>query len=181
MTRLPWLLTISFLLHGCGWQSTFAERQPVPLSQSDFDRAKGYRLDYSLYMPNSYTGWTPDASNQFIYNPERQSYQLTNLNIDRPPVDSWGARFKITNADWTYEYAFTKAHDTPEQSKFGIRPQGTVVQLRQIVYASDMYFELPHNADAHYLQAEFKITRPGDDPQGLLFIQYSEQPVASAR
>lgn len=161
-------------LSACDFHYTFSQQQSIPLSQQDFVASNSYKLDYDIYMPNSFTGWTPQDNNRFIYNNQTHSYQLKNLNISGPQIDSWGARFKIASADWANEFAFAKAHDTPEQSKFGIKQQGSVVQLAHIFYASDIYFELPINSDAQYLQVEFKVTENTEQPNALLYIYFTD-------
>lgn len=168
-----YFLLTTLLLSSCGWQSVFDERQAVPLSPNDFNNAEGHELAYRLFLPNSYSGWTPGPDNELRFDPQSLTYQIYNVDINQPPVDSWGARFKISSADWAHEFAFTKAHDTPEQSKFGIKQRGTVVQLQHIFYASDLYFELPRDANANFLHAEFKVIKPGEQPQALLHIYYT--------
>lgn len=178
MSKAYLLIVLSvFFLTACDFHYTFDERKAIPLSKHNFATSQGYKLNYSVYMPNSFTGWTAEENNQLRYNPKSQSYQLKNLFIAGQQIDSWGARFKIASADWSHEFAFAKAHDTPEQSKFGIKKQGTVVQLKHIFYASDMFFELPINSQANYLHAEFKVTRLAEHPDALLLIYFSPSPI----
>lgn len=166
-----------FFLTACDFHYTFDERKSVPLSQHDFATSPGYKLDYEVYMPNSFSGWKAEQNNQLRYHGQTQSYQINNIFIGGTQVDSWGARFKIASADWNHEFAFAKAHDTPEQSKFGIKQQGSVAQLKHIFYASDMYFELPINSQANYLHVEFKVTRLAEHPDALLFIYVTQMPI----
>ncbi|WP_462180407.1 hypothetical protein [Pseudoalteromonas gelatinilytica] len=163
-----------FFISACDFHYTFSETQSVPLSQQDFVNSPGFKLDYEVHIPNSFTSWKPSPENQLVYNPKTQSYILKNLDITGQQIDSWGARFKIASADWAHEFAFAKAHDTPEQSKFGIKQDGSVVKLKQIFYASDIYFELPINSHAQYLQVEFKVTSDTEQPDALLYIYFTD-------
>ena len=166
---------LALLLAGCEMHFTLPQQFSAPTSQSEFDQQTGYQLPYAIHLPNSYTGWQPNELNQFVYDASSQSYYVNNIELNNKQVDSWGSRFKIANADWTHEFGFSKAHDTPEQSKFGISEAGSIVHLQHIFYASDMYFELPHNTKARYLHARFKVLENSATPTALLSVTLSAE------
>lgn len=148
----------------------------VPVSPAYFNQQKGVKLPYKLYFPNSFTGWLRES--EFEYSDACQCYQILNLDISGEPIDSWGTRFKIASKNWQHEFGFTSAHNNLEQAKFGVTPQGTIVGIHYHAYAADMYFELPKNGKTNYLHVKLKVLSNDEEPEGLLSIAYSAEPIA---
>lgn len=175
LTATLFLSVLTTLLTGCELHLTLPQQFSAPTSINEFEQQQGYQLPYTIHLPNSYTGWQPNQLNKFIYDTSSQSYYVKNIELNSQQVDSWGSRFKIASADWRHEFGFSKAHDTPEQSKFGISEAGSIVHLQHIFYASDMYFELPHNSQVKYLHARFKILDDSPTPTALLALSLSQE------
>lgn len=148
------------------------DRAPI-VDMATFKQTPGYTLGYDIYMPNSYTGWTPNTQNKLLFNNLTNTYELNNIAISGEQVDDWGARFKITSVDWQNEFGVTIADATNEQSKFGVPPDGAILRLAHYVDSRDMYFELPRNARANALNVKIKITSQDFHPTALLFIEYT--------
>lgn len=167
-------LFVCLCLCSCKQHVSFEETSSIPITLEKFQGEVGYPLAYKIYMPNSYTGWTPNAENEMLYDKACECYQIKNLNISKQQVDSWGSRLKITSKNWQHEFGFSNAHNSIEQSKFGISQAGTYLQIQQIIYAADMYFELPQQHHANYLHARVKVLSKQDQPKALLHVYYSE-------
>lgn len=167
------ILIIPFLL-SCKEQIKIDIEKKVPITDKYFNHQQGIRLPYQLYLPNSFTGWQRQKENEFIYSAACLCYEINNIDISGQQVDSWGTRFKISSSNWQHEFGFTSADNNAEQSKIGISPKGTIVQVSQISYASDIYFELPQDKQTNYLHVQFKILPNEDTNEGLLKIFYTD-------
>lgn len=148
-------------------------RNPV-IDITTFKQTPGYKLGYDIYMPNSYTGWTPNEANKLTFNNLTNTYELDNIDISAEQVDDQGARFKVTSIDWQNEFGVTVADATNEQSKFGVPPGGAVLRLSHYVDSRDMYFELPRNVQPSTLSIKVKITSQDFHPSALMFIEYAQ-------
>ena len=158
----------------------FSVEKPIPilLSPADFAATQGYKLGYDIYLPNSFTGWLPNESNKLTYDPLQQLYVIEGVNISTPPVDHWGARFKITTLDWQNELGLAFIDATNEQSKFGIGPNGVVLNLKHYVDSRDIYFELPATVKTNELKLNIKVKITSQDyhPDALMYVEYAHAP-----
>lgn len=164
------LIVVALYMWNHKW--TVAPLHPPQLSYEAFKQATGYSVGFDLYLPNSYTGWTPNKDNKLIYNNHTNTYDINNIDISGEQVDDWGARFKITSVDWQNEFGVVFADATNEQSKFGIPKEGAVLHLRHYVDSRDMYFELPQHANATHINIKLKVTSKDFHPTALMFIEY---------
>lgn len=146
----------------------------ILLLQEDFLQMQGYKLGYDLYLPNSFTGWEPNDSNKFTYDAARQLYEFKGLNISQSPIDTMGARFKITAFNWQNELGLTFTDATNERSTFGITNNGVVLNLKYYVDSRDMYFELPAEAQNNslVLNVQVKVISQEYHPRALMYVEY---------
>ncbi|MBU2883594.1 hypothetical protein KO525_10320 [Psychrosphaera sp. B3R10] len=176
-----WLLYLPCcfgLLLGCD-NNYLVEKASAPLTEDSFYKQSGYKLDFDLYLPNSYTGWNPTIYNKFTYDADKQLYVLNNLDISKAPIDNYGQRFKITSKDWQHEFGFTNTNSFIEESKFGLvnnRPSIFKVKYYSVLADSkDLYFELPHNANPSVLNIKLKVTSEATPQQAWLMVSYVEK------
>ncbi|WP_339617371.1 hypothetical protein [uncultured Gilvimarinus sp.] len=149
------------------------EYTPV-VTLNTFNQTVGYKLGYDLFMPNSFTGWTPNPKNKLHFNSLTNTYEIYGVNVAKTQVDDWGARFKITSIDWQNEFGVAVAEATNEQSKFGIPLEGAIVHLTHYVDSRDIYFELPKAVAAKALNVKVKITSQDFHPTALLYVTLVE-------
>jgi hypothetical protein len=168
------LLCLAYWLTSSAWQHIWQIKptSPVQSSLEQFQQTRGFRLGYDLYLPNSFGSWTPNADNRMQFNAQSNTYQISNIDISTAQIDDWGARFKIASIDWENEFGLAPSQVTNEQSKFGISQEGSVLHLRHYVDSRDMYFELPNESKARYINVKVKITSEQFHPTALMYIEY---------
>lgn len=179
--KLCFLLLSSsvLLLFGCDNNYVIEQNQSQALTVERFYQTPGFKLDYDLYLPNSYSGWEPSDNNKFSYDPDKQVYSLKPLDISHAPIDNFGERFKITSVDWQHELGFTSTDSYIEESKIGLAKEA--VLIFNIKYFSisddskDMYFELPKEANPAYLHVKVKVISNKSPAVAWLMISYTEK------
>lgn len=171
------VVSVMAMLAGCDNVYQIEKTHDHPTAQT-FVEATGHELNFDLYLPNSFTGWEPAPDNKFTYNPQTQSYELTNFDVSRTPVDNLGERFKITSENWQHEYGFTYSNSYIEESTVGLLSgEPAVFNLHQYTIqadAKDMFVEFPANTQPKALHFKVKIIDPRPPVRALLMLSFSE-------
>lgn len=151
----------------------------APLTEQKFYQTPGFKLDYDIYLPNSYTGWEPALDNKFSYDAKRQLYVLNNLNISQSPIDNVGDRFKITSIDWQHEFGFTNTNSYIEESKIGLVKNTELIfnikYFSVLADSKDMFFELPPDAHPASLNVKVKIISEKSPAKAWMMVSYTEK------
>ena len=176
----PWFLSSIFccgLLFGCN-NNYLIENTSAPINEELFYQKNGFKLDYDLYLPNSFTGWEPTIHNKFFYDTRQQLYVLNNLDISKTPIDNYGQRFKITSIDWQHEFGFASTNAFIEESKFGLVPNTpSIFKIKHysvLADSKDLFFELPQGVTPTALNIKIKIITEKIPYQALLLVSYVE-------
>jgi len=150
------------------------------VSEEDFRRVQGYKLHYDVYLPSTWAGWVHQEHCLFHYQPDTQSYLLENIRIGQPEVDDLGSRFKLSSADWRYQFGFGHHGVSLNESTFGLSPDTPAV-LR-LTYSttgvSDMRIEWDQarydELVGQVVSFEFKVLDDSSRPESMLLIKIKD-------
>jgi len=145
--------------------------EPVKrVTNADFESSRGLELPYKLYAPSSMVAWELTELTDMSFDRQRNVYVRDYIPMDRPIIDSGGARFKLSSDNWRYQFGFGD-HLTPAQSTFGVIPEGVVMQVEQFDQPpNDMWLEFPPNHQMRYMKVEFKLITQQPNLRGLVRI-----------
>lgn len=145
--------------------------EPVKaVTNTDFERAQGLELPYKLYAPSSMVAWELTELTDMSFDRQRNVYIRDYIPLDKPIIDSGGARFKLSSDNWRYQFGFGD-HLASAESTFGVVSEGVVMQVEQFDQPpNDMWLEFPPHHQMRYMKVEFKLIVQQPNLRGLVRI-----------
>lgn len=172
------LLCLSLLLSGCDKVTTLSQPVEEPWSYAKFEQARGYELDYDLYLPSQINGWQQNEHTQFDYDKNNQTYWLKNIPVSQLPEDVSAIHFKIANVDWHHQFGFWQMRINADDSIYSVaNAEGNVFKLSYSNNASNLSLEIPAKASVKFITFAIKVTSDNLKPDALLYTKFSQQPL----
>jgi hypothetical protein len=140
------------------------------VTNADFEQARGLELPYKLYAPSSMVAWELTELTDMFFDRQHNIYVRDNIPLDKPVIDSGGARFKLSSDNWRYQFGFGN-HLSSAESTFGVTPEGVVMHVEQFDQPpNDMWLEFPPNHQMRFMRIEFKLIALQPNLRGLVRI-----------
>jgi hypothetical protein len=146
-----------------------------PISSIEaFNLAQGVKLEYPLYMPNSFFSWNIEPSTRFVFDEKRMVYVMDNIPLGSSAKDPKGQRLKICTDAWLNQFGFGTLISYAEAT-VGIPNEGVVVRVEKFVQpAAEIRIETPQpekeNPQELFLRVELKVVSDEPNPTGLLYL-----------